>query len=396
MKNAPDLYDTLFQILGQHKHWLDIRHLHTLAWMIVGLIRGKTISLPEWAIFVDSRAKYAQSTVRRFSRWLHDERIKTHKLYGPIIQEALRTWSNNTIYLALDTTMLWDQFCHIRISVIYRGRAVPLVWKTIEHNSSTVGFRAYRDLLDEAAKLLPTGANVIFLADRGFADTKLMEYLSDTLNWHWRIRIKSSFSVYRRNQRRCKISNIKVKRGQARFWHNVYITGKKFGVVHIALAKPHGAKETWLIVSDQPTNTSTFDDYGLRFDIEENFLDDKSNGFQLESSLFRSAEAISRLCLVLAIATLFLVSQGTDVVESEKRRLVDAHWFRGNSYLKIGWKWVLRAFVKGYDLITQFMLSPLPDPEPAKASIKQEEKQKKKRILSVHTDVYMFYEAQLT
>ncbi len=98
-----------------------------------------------------------------------------------------------------------------------------MVWKTIEHNSSTVGFRAYQDLLDEAAKLLPDGANVIFLADRGFADTKLMGYLSDTLNWHWRIRIKSSFCVYRRDQRRCKISSIKLKRGQARFWHNVYI-----------------------------------------------------------------------------------------------------------------------------------------------------------------------------
>ena len=32
---------------------------------------------------------------------------------------------------------------------------------------------------------------------------------------------------------------------------------------------------------------STVDDYGLRFDIEKSFLDDKSGGFQLESSLSR-------------------------------------------------------------------------------------------------------------
>jgi hypothetical protein len=48
----------------------------------------------------------------------------------------------------------------------------------------------------------------------------------------------------------------------------------------------------------------TFEEYGLRFDIEENFLDDKSNGFQLESSLIRSAAALERLCVVLAITTL--------------------------------------------------------------------------------------------
>lgn len=392
MKNTPNLYDTLFQILGQHAHWLDIRHLHTLVWMMVGLIKSKTISLPEWATFVDSRATFAQSTVRRFSRWIHNERIKTYKLYGPIIQEVLLEWGQNTIYLALDTTMLWDQFCHIRISVIYRGRAIPLVWKTIEHNSSTVALEDYQDLLDAAAKLLPIGANIIFLADRGFADTKLMKYLSQKLHWHWRIRIKSSFYVHRSNRRRIKVSSLKLKRGQGCFWHNVYITEKQFGPVHVALAKPHGTKESWYIVSDQPTDLATFDDYGLRFDIEENFLDDKSGGFQLESSLFRSADAVSRLCLVLAIATLFLVSQGTEVVQSGKRRWVDAHWFRGNCYLKIGWKWVLRALVKEFDLISQFSLSPLPDPEPAKASNKQYEKQQKKRVLSFQTEVFTPFE----
>lgn len=391
MKNTPRLYDTLVQILGQHAHWLDKRHLYTLIWMIVGLLESKVISLPEWASFVDSRATFAQSTVRRFSRWLSNQRIKVHDMYGPIIQDALAEWAEHTIYLALDTSMLWDRFCHIRISIIYRGRAIPLIWETIEHKSSTVAFETYRILLEKAAMLLPFGCNVVFLADRGFADTKLMAYLSQTLHWHWRIRIKSSFLVYRRNKRRCKISSIRLKRGQARFWHNVYITDKRFGVVHLALAKPHGTKEDWLIVSDQPTDVITFDEYGLRFDIEENFLDDKSNGFQLESSLIRSAEALSRLCLVLALATLFLVCQGVQVVDAGKRRWVDAHWFRGNSYLKIGWKWVRRAAVKGYSLITRLVLSPWPDPEPAMASLKQAQT-RVERILSVQWDLFSPYE----
>lgn len=392
MKNTPKIYDTVIQILGQHTHWLDKRHLHTLVWMIVGLIESKVISLPEWAPFVDSRARFSQSTVRRFSRWLNNKRIKVNEMYGPIIQDAIAEWKDDILYLALDTSMLWDQFCHIRIAIIYRGRAIPLVWKTIEHGSSTVGFESYRDLLDKAAKLLPSSCDIVFLADRGFADTNLMEYLSETLAWHWRIRIKSSFLVYRRNRRRRKINGIRLKRGQAKFWHNVYITGKQFGPVHLALAKPHGTKDDWLIVSDQPTNLHTFDEYGLRFDIEENFLDDKSSGFQLESSLIRSAEALSRLCLVLAVATLFLVCQGTAVVEAGKRRWVDAHWFRGNSYLKIGWKWVRRALIKGYDLITQLRLFSLHDPDPAIASLKQA-KSKPDRILSVQLEVFVPFEA---
>ncbi|MBK8434540.1 MAG: hypothetical protein IPL28_26045 [Chloroflexi bacterium] len=73
----------------------------------------------------------------------------------------------------------------------------------------------------------------------------------------------------------------------------------------------------WL--ANAPTHITTFDAYRLRFEIEEGFLDDKSNGFQLESSLNRSADVLTRLGLVLALATLYLVSQGTEVVHTGKR-----------------------------------------------------------------------------
>jgi hypothetical protein len=363
--------------------------------MIVGLLHSKVINLPEWSPYVDSRATYAQSTVRRFRRWLDNKNIQVHELYGPMIEHALKEWGGHTIHLALDTSMLWDRFCIIRIAVVFRGRSIPLVWKVIAHGSSTVALKVYQDLLDRAATLLPEGCRVVFLADRGFADTKLMDYLTHTMHWHWRIRIKSSFYVYRKHHRCIKISNIKLKRGQARFWHNVYITANQFGPVHLALAKPHGVKEEWLIVSDEPTDVTTFDEYGLRFDIEEGFLDDKSGGFQLESSQIRSAEALERLCFVLAVATLFLVSQGVEVVESNKRRFVDAHWFRGNSYLKIGWEWVQHALTKGYDLITRLTLSPFPDPEPAMASRIQAEK-RASLTFPVQFEVFTPYKTLLT
>jgi hypothetical protein len=101
--------------------------------------------------------------------------------------------------------------------------------------------------------------------------------------------------------------------------------------------------------------------------IEEDFLDDKSNGFQLASSLIRSAAALTRLGLVLALTTLYLVVQGTEVVQQGKRRWVDAHWFRSNSYLKIGWHWIRSALSKGWELLIRLRLNGGPDPEPARA-----------------------------
>jgi hypothetical protein len=78
---------------------------------------------------------------------------------------------------------------------------------------------------------------------------------------------------------------------------------------------------------------------------------------------------------VLAITTLYLVTQGTEVVTHGKRRWVDAHWFRGQSYLKIGWHWVHLALSRGYALMTRMHLSPEADPAPAMASKIQHQKQ---------------------
>jgi len=371
MENASRLYNTLVTVLSQHENWLDIRHLKTLAWMIVGLVESSTISLTAWSPYVRSRAQYVQSTVRRFRRWLDNDRIKVHKLYGPLIRQALSGWGQHTLYLSLDTSMLWEKYCIVRISIVYRGRAIPLVWKVLEHPSSTVAFEMYKDLLNRAAQLLlPFDCQVVFLADRGFADTNLMAHLNG-LGWQWRIRLKSNFTIHRRGRRPCKAGRITPATGQAIFWHNVLLTAECFGPVHIAIARHPQSKEFWIVASSEPTSMTTFEEYGLRFDIEENFLDDKSNGFQLESSLIRSADALNRLCFVLAIATLYLVSQGTVVVEQGKRRWVDPHWFRGSSYLKIGWNWIKRALSQGWALITRLCLLGGSDPEPAKASQKQ-------------------------
>jgi len=384
MENTPYLYDTLVRVLRQHRNWLDVRHLKTLAWMMVGLIHAGQISLCAWAPYVVSRACYSQSTVRRFRRWLDNDRIEVHALYGPLIQQALVGWVDKTLYVALDTSMLWNTYCMVRLSGIYRGRAVPLVWCVIEHGSAAVAYEVYKGLLDKAATLVPFACKVVFLADRGFADTDLMPHVK-RLGWHFRIRIKSNFWIYRPGHGGFQVRNIALAPGQARFWHGVLLSLKRFGPVHLAVARPLGSDEYWYVISDEPTAVESLEEYGLRFDIEENFLDDKSNGFQLESSLIRSAKALERLCFVLAMTTLYLVSVGTSVVKQGKRRFVDPHWFRGASYLRIGWKWVSYALIRGYELITSVYLSSESDPEPAIASKKQAQ-QRQNRFVFEYQD----------
>jgi hypothetical protein len=351
MENTPYLSDTLLGVLGQHAKWFDLRHRKPLAWMMGGLMCAKTVSLGAWAPYVVGRAQYAQSLVRRFRRWLDNKRIQVEPLYGPLSEQALVSWMGKRVYVALDTSLLWNTSCLIRLSLLSRGRAVPLGGRVIEQGSAAGAFETYKALLEEVQSHLPLACKAVFLADRGFADTPLMSPLSQ-LGWHFRSRIKANFWIHPSHLASFQVGEIELKPGHMCFWHGVSMTDKHLGPVHLAVARPLGSEEYWYVISDEAADLKTFEEYGLRFAMEENFLDEKSNGFQLESSLLRSAEALERLGLVLAVTTLYLVALGTFVVKQGKRRLVDPHGFRGLSYLKIGWHWVTYALIRGYELLT--------------------------------------------
>jgi hypothetical protein len=118
MENTPRLSDTLVDVLRQHQNWRDLRHLKTLAWMTVGLMPSGNIRLTAWVPYVQSRAVYAQSTVRRFARWLEHDRIDVHALYGPLLQQALAEWGHAVRYLALDTSLLWETYGLVRLALV--------------------------------------------------------------------------------------------------------------------------------------------------------------------------------------------------------------------------------------------------------------------------------------
>jgi hypothetical protein len=372
MEKRLELYGNILKLVGQTMRMNDLRNVVTFAWMVVGLLLSKTIHLGQWGLQRDSGA-LAASKERQISRWLHNPKIKPAEVYRDFATAAVLPWAEQKAVLALDSSMLWGRYVIIRVSLIYRGRALPLAWKVLEHGSASVSFAEYEPILKEVNRLLPLHCQVVLLADRGFADVDLMQ-LAVRLGWNFNIRAKGNLLVHRAfKPTSCKMSLLMPPKGEVRLIHTVQITQRRFGPVHLVLAHVRTQKgyEQWILISDRPTSRDTLDEYALRFDIEENFLDDKSAGFQLEASELRDANALSRLCLVLAVATLYLVSTGTAIVTLQRRHLVDTHWNRGLSYFQIGWRYLLMAVAFGNRLLTHLWLDPEPDPEPVYASKQQ-------------------------
>ena len=383
------LYNALNTWLGQSLPWAHRAHLTTCIIMVVALIQRGEVSLTRWLPYLPCRGLQAQSKQRRVTRWLHNSRINIHRLYKPLIQAALATWGEACLYLSLDTSLYWEEYCLVRLSVVYRGRALPIIWRVLKHDSASVAFESYREMLCQGAQRLPAGVKVVLLADRGFVHLKAMKLITTTLGWHYRIRIKRNTWIWRSSKGWRQLKDIHLQRGEARCFHTVKVHRRDwFGPVHVALGCNSVNGEFWAILSDEPTSLHTFEEYGLRFDIEESFLDDQSGGWNLQKSEIRSVCALSRLCFILAVDTLYVTAQGVDVVTSGQRRRVDPHWFRGNSYFRIGWDWVKTALIQGWQLIDSVRFTHVKDPQPAMASRKQHDERTYRIEFKIHTYQY--------
>ena len=373
--------------MSQPADWSHLCHLKTCIWMIIALIHAGDVNLTKWSMYIPCRGQFAQSRQRRIQRWLNNPRINVHRIYKSLVTAALSKWSESTIFLALDSSLFWDEYCLIRLSVIHRGRALPLVWRVMKHESASVSFVDYQEMIKQAQARLPESVKVVLLGDRGFVHTELMTMLTTKLGWHYRIRIKSNTWIWRGKW--CQPQNFHLNAGEAICLHNVQIhKGEFYGKVHVIVARNNVNGELWAIVSNEITTLQTFAEYGLRFDIEENFLDDQSAGWNVQRSMIRDVCALSRLWFILAVATLYVSAQGVEVVRVGKRRWVDTHWFRGNSYFRIGWDWVKAALLNGWKLIDSVVFTKNQDPEPAMASRKQHEQRLYQLEFQVQTYSY--------
>lgn len=366
MSSSAPLYGQLLDYLRQYSRYQDLRHLKALAWMVTALLCSGELSLPAWEPYVSSAAAQAQSYERRWHRFFNNPLIRVHHLYLPLVMLALSRWQQSRLYLALDTTMLWNRYCMIHLSVVCCGRAVPLLWKVLEHSSATVAFKEYQPLLRRARWLFREHPNLMLLADRGFANHELMCWLQAS-RWHYSLRLPSDVRLHGPRRYPIEVSQMWPPQGEALLYHNVRLWQDGTYICNLVLATVKGVREPWAVITDEPPTLQTLWQYALRFQVEELFLDSKSGAFQLEASQLRSAPALERLYLVAAVALLYATTTGMAVQLANLRQQVDPHWRRALSYLKIGLRWLRGVIHKGRQMLEPIALF-VHDPQPCFAS----------------------------
>jgi hypothetical protein len=335
------LHCELTGFLRQHCPVRDQRHLVLLGWMVSGLLLSETVCFDRWKTRLPLCHCLASSWQRRCQRWLANSRIDGEALYGPLILWAIQQWQKpgHTLHLALDTTVLWNRFCVVVLSVVCHGRAIPLLWQTLEHPSATVSAEVVIALLQRADRLLADFGLITVLADRGFPSAELLRWFQGRSRWGYVMRLRSDAEIHGTPAPLgCQVRRLRLRRGECRGFRQVRLWADGTQPVNLLLAHPTGlpVEEPWYLISNLDPNLDQVWSYAQRFCCEQLFRDQKSGIFQLASCGLREAERIDRLLLVVAIAVLAGSLQGYALSLAGLRRQVDPHWKRGMSFLRMG------------------------------------------------------------
>jgi hypothetical protein len=374
------LHAELIGFLRQHCPVRDQRHLVLLAWMVAALLLSETVCFDRWRSRLPLGHCLASSWQRRCQRWLSNRRIDVEVLYGPLIVWAIQHWQNpgHTLHLALDTTMLWNRFCVVVVSVVAHGRAIPLLWQTLEHPSASVSASVSIALLEKAEQLLSGFGAITLLADRAFPCDELLSWFRGRSRWSYVMRLRGDTEIQgTAAPLGCQVRHLHLRRGQCRGFRGVRLWADGSQSVNLVIAHPTGlsVEEPWFLISNRAPDLDLVWSYEKRFCCEQLFRDQKSGVFHLAGSGLRDPQRIDRLLLVVAIAVLACSLQGYALSLAGHRRQVDPHWKRGMSFLRIGLAALQMAVADAAARLMDWLPIPLQELEPCIPSRRARRKQ---------------------
>ncbi len=320
--------------------------IKVLAMMITGMILGPHVQLFAIAMCVPLLIKLP-SIVRRFERFVADDRVEVEKYFEPFVQAMIISLGNETAYLLIDCTQAGPKCRTLLIGLAYHSTVLPVVWKTLKGKKGHVKGQFQKELLTQIQRQFQHCRRVIVLGDAEFSNEPVINGLRPK-NWgfvfhfqsNYRLQLEpdgpwlSALSVY---------EAAGLKPGQVMHWQLVGFTeAHKIPNLTMTVHWEKGCDEPLCLISNLAPTEQPHLIYDKRYWVETLFGNCKSRGFQLARTHMTTPAHIDRLILGLAIATCLVLGLGTHLIVINQADQVDRADRRYLSLFQIGWRWLYR------------------------------------------------------
>ena len=269
---------------------LHAKRVISLANKALGVITGAAlaVSLIGQAL-AKARGLIAKSAIKQVDRLLSNAGVVPWDLFGSWVREVVGP--RREIVVAMDWTDFdADNQSTLALHLVTRhGRATPLLWLTVDKDELKNQRNDFEDLcLSRLKALLPKGVAVTILADRGFGDVKLFEFL-DNLGFRYVIRFRGNIHVSAADGETRLAADWVGKGGRARKLRDAEVSAARQKVGAVVRVKAAAMKEAWhLAASDGALSAPQIIKlYSKRWTIEPSFRDSKDLRFGMGMSALR-------------------------------------------------------------------------------------------------------------
>ncbi|HVC32877.1 MAG TPA: endonuclease, partial [Chloroflexota bacterium] len=333
------------QIAVYHQEWTAmvqeaLPHLSkpqatVLAVFSLGMLFARSCAITAVAAFLAVALDQKSNTVRQQLRefcWEADAKagekrrdIVVETCFVPLLRWILSRWHGTQLALALDATTLGERFVVLAISVVYRGCAIPVAWTILAASEKRAWRREWLRMLRLLRPAVPPTWTVLALADRGLSARWLFRRIV-RLGWHPFLRINKGGTFRPAGTARfVSLSTFVPQTGTSWCGRGTAFKTPACRLACTLLARwEEGPTDPWLILTDLAPESGDPCWYGLRLWIERGFRLTKRGGWQWQATRMTEPERAARLWVVVAVATLWLVSVGGEAEENAPESAFDS------------------------------------------------------------------------
>jgi hypothetical protein len=340
------LYHTWIMEIRQLRPMERITRIQNFAWLLVGIYQSRSVYLNRVAGKIPGKAKLL-SFIQRLSRLLANPMIDVRAWYEPIARSWLESQASHLqqIRLIVDGTKVGFAHQLLIVSLAYRKRAIPIAWTWVNYAKGHSPSPAPLALLTYVKSLLPKGIAILLVGDTEFGAVEVLRQLK---SWHWTyvLRQKAGTLICLDGHTEWRHFGSWVGRpGQSVWLGKGWLTQYKRCAVNLLAHWKMGEDEPWCLATNLPDRHITLQAYARRMWIEEMFGDLKSHGFDLECTMLRHADRLSRLTLAVALLYVWSISIGTKTIQDSQREQVDRKDRRDLSIFQIGLRFIERLLI---------------------------------------------------
>lgn len=321
--------------------------LNTLTGLICGIILSKSVKLADVAGDIPGSSN-EESQIMQLRRWLQNEKIDVDLFYLPFITTLVYTLAKQTLVLVIDGSTTARGCVTLMVSIVYKGRALPLLWVTRKGKKGHFPQDMHVELIKAVKNIIPETARVICLGDGEFDGTDWLETIQG-YGWHYACRTANTSVLYEEGES-FAFKDICPEQGGITEIADVEFTHQRSIVVRAVVYWGKEYQEPIYLVTNFPTGGEAFNWYRKRFRIETLFSDFKGRGFNLNKSGLKNPVRVSRLLIAASLAYIWTIYLGERVMNSRWRKIIHRSDRCDLSLFQLGMRLLKRLLRENHEL----------------------------------------------